>query len=55
MWKGWKKDECRNRFFSIYPKEGDILVDHRKVGFTEAVTSIGLILELEKKRKKYLK
>jgi hypothetical protein len=28
MWKGWKEEECRDRFFGIGPKGEEILADH---------------------------
>jgi hypothetical protein len=35
-WKGWKKDECRSRFFGTGPKEEEIPIDHAEGGITRS-------------------
>jgi hypothetical protein len=51
-WKGWKKDECRSRFFGTGPKEEDNLVNHAEVLIHSGRKRP--ILELEKKKMTYV-
>jgi hypothetical protein len=50
-WKGWKKNECRSRFFGTGPEEEENLINH-----AEFVIHRGRkrqILEVEKKKMNY--